>query len=121
MPIHMNLSLQLADVTFGELYEFVAAAQAAGVPPEEKVRCLGSDDKGDRFEVDLSGREADRRVQAAGVLGSGRPVPQDAATSSVERASTPQGVAEFLRKSIRSESDVDKIISMLGEMRKFLR
>lgn len=121
MPIHMNLSLQLADVTFGELYEFVAAAQAAGVPPEEKVRCIGSDEQGDRFEVDLSGREAHRRVQAAGVLGSGQPVPQVAAAASADRVGTPQGVAEFLRKSVRSESDVDKIISMLGEMRKFLR
>ena len=53
MPVTMNLTLTLDGVTYGELYEFVDAVRAAGVPADERVRCLGSDDKGDRFEVDL--------------------------------------------------------------------
>ena len=49
MPVTMNLTLTLDGVTYGELYEFVDAVRAAGVPADERVRCLGSDDKGDRF------------------------------------------------------------------------
>ena len=49
----MNLTLTLDGVTYGELYEFVDAVRAAGVPADERVRCLGSDEKGDRFEIEL--------------------------------------------------------------------
>ena len=63
MPVTMNLTLTLDGVTYGELYEFVDAVSAAGVPADERVRCLGSDDKGDRFEVDLG---PDRRRAGSG-------------------------------------------------------
>ncbi|MFD2394031.1 hypothetical protein ACFSSF_09760 [Dietzia aerolata] len=62
MPVTMNLTLTLDGVTYGELYEFVDAVRAAGVPADERVRCIGSDDKGDRFEVELG---PDRRRPGA--------------------------------------------------------
>lgn len=113
----MNMSLRLADVTYGELYQFVAAAQAAGVPPEEKVRCIGSDDQGDRFELDLSNRVGNSPAKAAAALTA----PTASTPSATPDRPSAQGVTEALRSYIRSEGDVDKIISMLGEMRKFLR
>lgn len=112
----MTMRLQLANVTYGELYQFVAAAQAAGVPPEERVRCVGSDEHGDRFEVDLATRSKPLD-NAAAAAHHATVVP----SAGVNDPATAQGAAAALRKYIRSEGDVDAIIGILGEMRKFFR
>ena len=77
MPVTMNLTLTLDGVTYGELYEFVDAVRAAGVPADERVRCLGSDDKGDRFEVDLG---PDRRRAGSARAASGALVDTSSST-----------------------------------------
>lgn len=122
MPLEMKLTLKLADVSYGELYDFVAAAKAAGVPAEEKVHCVGSDAEGDRFEVDLADRKPGSVVRAAGARTD---APGRAGTHSTgadtSGAEPPRAVADFLRRSLRSEADVDKVIGMLSDMRKFLR
>ena len=63
MAVTMTLTLTLDGVTYGDLYEFVDAVRAAGVPGDERVHCIGSDDKGDRFEVEIG---PDRRRAGAG-------------------------------------------------------
>ena len=68
MAVTMTLTLTLDGVTYGELYEFVDAARAAGVPADEAVRCLGSDDKGDRFELEIG---PGRRRPGAGGAAAG--------------------------------------------------
>jgi len=101
MPVTMNLTLTLDGVTYGELYEFVDAVRAAGVPADERVRCLGSDDKGDRFEVDLG---PDRRRAGAARAASGALVGQTvegAAAPGAAPSSSPTvaSVAETVRSS----------------------
>ncbi|ANI92092.1 hypothetical protein [Dietzia timorensis] len=122
MPLEMKLTLKLADVTYGELYDFVAAAKAAGVPAEEKVLCVGSDAEGDRFEVDLADRKPGSVARAAGAADA---APSRAGAHSIggdgAGSEPPRAVADFLRRSLRSEADVDKVIGMLSDMRKFLR
>lgn len=119
----MKLTLKLADVTYGELYDFVAAAKAAGVPDGEKVQCVGSDADGDRFEVDLADRRPDAAVRAAGAASrdSGGRGAASAIGAESGTSEPPRAVADFLRRSLRSEADVDKVIGMLSDMRKFLR
>lgn len=123
MPLEMKLTLKLADVTYGELYDFVAAAKAAGVPAGEKVQCVGSDEEGDRFEVDLADRKAGAAVRAAGAAAddTGRRSGASGIGADSGAAETPRAVADFLRRSLRSEADVDRVIGMLADMRKFLR
>lgn len=118
MPLTMKLTLRLAGVTYGELYDYVDAARAAGVPADESVRCLGSDEEGDRFEVDLAGREGS--VSHAAASGAGGPA-RTGGSGAPGEASPPHAVAEFLRRSLRSEADVDKVMSMLADMRRFFR
>lgn len=120
----MNLTLTLDGVTYGELYEFVDAVRAAGVPADERVRCIGSDDKGDRFEVELG---PDRRRPGAARAASGalvgQPVdPPSASPSSPTVASpTVASVAETVRSMVRNGDDLDRVIAALGDLRKFLR
>lgn len=117
----MTLTLTLDGVTYGELYEFVDAVRAAGVPADERVRCLGSDDKGDRFEAELGPdrRRAGSARSAAGAL-VGRPVPPTAA-SGVSSSPTIASVAETVRSMVRNGDDLDRVIAALGDLRKFLR
>ena len=119
MAVTMNLTLTLDGVTYGDLYEFVDAVRAAGVPADERVRCLGSDDKGDRFEVELG---PDRRRPgsagaASGALVGGPAVAPAAPSSSPTVAS----VAETVRSMVRNSDDLDRVIAALGDLRKFLR
>lgn len=120
MPLSMKLTLKLAGVTYGELYDYVAAARAAGVPRDEEVRCVGSDAEGDRFEVDLEGRSGSVAGAASRANGEGSGT---AAGESVGGAggSSPLAIADALRRSLKSEADVDKVMSMLADMRKFFR
>lgn len=119
MAVTMNLTLTLDGVTYGELYEFVDAVRAAGVPADERVRCLGSDDKGDRFEVELG---PDRRRPGAARAASGalvgKPVDGPTATAS---SPTVASVAETVRSMVRNGDDLDRVIAALGDLRKFLR
>lgn len=118
MSVTMNLTLTLDGVTYGELYEFVDAVRAAGVPADERVRCLGSDEKGDRFEIELG---PDRRrpgaARAASNALAGKPVDTPAAPTSPTVAS----VAETVRSMVRNGDDLDRVIAALGDLRKFLR
>lgn len=119
MAVTMNLTLTLDGVTYGELYEFVDAVRAAGVPADERVRCLGSDDKGDRFEVELG---PDRRrpgaARAASGALSGQP-PAPAAGPGVSPSIA--SVAETVRSMVRNGDDLDRVLAALGDLRKFLR
>lgn len=119
MPVTMNLTLTLDGVTYGELYEFVDAVRAAGVPADERVRCLGSDEKGDRFEIELG---PDRRRPGAARAASGALVGQTAepATGS-SPTPTVASVAEMVRSMVRNGDDLDRVIAALGDLRKFLR
>ena len=129
----MTLTLTLDGVTFGDLYEFVDAARAARVPAEERVRCIGSDDKGDRFELELdpSRRPAGSARAAARAVAGGGPtvdddVDDDADTGDRGRhrgASQPSAnrMTDTVRALVRDEEDVDRLISVLKDMRKFLR
>lgn len=115
----MNLTLTLDGVTYGELYEFVDAVRAAGVPADERVRCLGSDEKGDRFEIELGPDR--RRPGAAGAASGalvGRPAESGAASPS---SPTVASVAETVRSMVRNGDDLDRVIAALGDLRKFLR
>ena len=129
----MTLTLTLDGVTFGDLYEFVDAARAARVPAEERVRCIGSDDKGDRFELEL---DASRRpagsAQAAAEVVAGAPLTTDGDPDG-RADTTGQGrsrggaqpsvnrMTDTVRALVRDEEDVDRLISVLKDMRKFLR
>lgn len=119
MPVTMNLTLTLDGVTYGELYEFVDAVRAAGVPADERVRCLGSDEKGDRFEIELG---PDRRRPGAARAASRALVGQTAepATGS-SPTPTVASVAEMVRSMVRNGDDLDRVIAALGDLRKFLR
>lgn len=119
MAVTMNLTLTLDGVTYGELYEFVDAVRAAGVPADERVRCLGSDDKGDRFEVELG---PDRRRPGAARAASGALVgqPVEGPVTSVS-SPTVASVAETVRSMVRNGDDLDRVIAALGDLRKFLR
>ncbi|WP_354053864.1 hypothetical protein [Dietzia sp. 2505] len=119
MAVKMNLTLTLDGVTYGELYEFVDAVRAAGVPADERVRCLGSDDMGDRFEVELGPdlRRAGAARAASGAL-VGEPVPPAAGPSSSPSIAS---VAETVRSMVRNGDDLDRVIAALGDLRKFLR
>ncbi|WP_238556209.1 hypothetical protein [Dietzia sp. UCD-THP] len=119
MAVKMNLTLTLDGVTYGELYEFVDAVRAAGVPADERVRCLGSDDMGDRFEVELGPdlRRSGAARAASGALVGG-PVPPDPAPSSSPSIAS---VAETVRSMVRNGDDLDRVIAALGDLRKFLR
>lgn len=119
MAVKMNLTLTLDGVTYGELYEFVDAVRAAGVPADERVRCLGSDDKGDRFEVELG---PDRRRPGAARAASGALVGQPEAGPAAPASSpTVASVAETVRSMVRNGDDLDRVIAALGDLRKFLR
>ena len=109
MAVTMNLTLTLDGVTYGELYEFVDAVRAAGVPADERVRCLGSDDKGDRFEVELG---PDRRRPgaaraASGALSGQAPAPAAGPGVSPSIAS----VAETVRSMVRNGDDLDRVLT----------
>lgn len=119
MAVKMNLTLTLDGVTYGELYEFVDAVRAAGVPADERVRCLGSDDMGDRFEVELGPdlRRSGAARAASGALVGEPVVPAAGPSSSPSIAS----VAETVRSMVRNGDDLDRVIAALGDLRKFLR
>lgn len=119
MAVKMNLTLTLDGVTYGELYEFVDAVRAAGVPADERVRCLGSDDMGDRFEVELGPdlRRSGAARAASGALVGGPVAPDSGPSSSPSIAS----VAETVRSMVRNGDDLDRVIAALGDLRKFLR
>lgn len=115
----MNLTLTLDGVTYGELYEFVDAVRAAGVPADERVRCLGSDEKGDRFEIELG---PDRRRPGAARAASGALVGQPAGSATASPSTpTVASVAETVRSMVRNGDDLDRVIAALGDLRKFLR
>ena len=119
MPVTMNLTLTLDGVTYGALYEFVDAGRAAGVPADERVRCLGSDEKGDRFEIELG---PDRRRPGAASAASGALVGQpDVQGTAPSSAPTVASVAETVRSMVRNGDDLDRVIAALGDLRKFLR
>lgn len=118
MPVTMNLTLTLDGVTYGELYEFVDAVRAAGVPADERVRCIGSDEKGDRFEVELG---PDRRRPGAARAASGALVGEPVGSSAVPSNPTVASVAETVRSMVRNGDDLDRVIAALGDLRKFLR
>lgn len=122
MPVTMNLTLTLDGVTYGELYEFVDAVRAAGVPADERVRCLGSDDKGDRFEVELG---PDRRRPGAARAASGAlvggPTADGASAPTTGAPPSVASVAETVRSMVRNGDDLDRVIAALGDLRKFLR
>lgn len=119
MSVTMNLTLTLDGVTYGELYEFVDAVRAAGVPDDEHVRCLGSDEKGDRFEVELG---PDRRRSGAARAASGSLSGQPAESGAALPATpTVASVAETVRSMVRNGDDLDRVIAALGDLRKFLR
>lgn len=118
MSVTMNLTLTLDGVTYGELYEFVDAVRAAGVPADERVRCLGSDEKGDRFEIELGpNRRRPGAARAASNALAGKPAETTAAPTSPTVAS----VAETVRSMVRNGDDLDRVIAALGDLRKFLR
>ncbi|MDX2357431.1 hypothetical protein [Dietzia sp. PP-33] len=121
MAVKMNLTLTLDGVTYGELYEFVDAVRAAGVPADEPVRCLGSDDKGDRFEVEV-GPERRRAGAARAATGAlvGEPV-APATGPVVSTSPSIASVAETVRSMVRNGDDLDRVIAALGDLRKFLR
>lgn len=132
MPVTMNLTLTLDGVTYGELYEFVDAARAAGVPDDEPVRCVGSDDRGDRFELDLSpGRRRTGSAPAAtGALtgrsdGPGAPAPGGATAGGTAAGSQVPpnlaAIADTVRSMVRNGEDLDRVIAALGDLRKFFR
>ena len=122
MAVTMTLTLTLDGVTYGELYEFVDAVRAAGVPADERVRCLGSDDKGDRFEVEVG---PDRRRSGAGRAASGALVGAPVVTpdGGGEKPVTPSvaKIAETVRSMVRDGDDLDRVIAALGDLRRFLR
>lgn len=119
----MTLTLTLDDVTYGELYEFVDAVRAAGVPADERVRCLGSDDKGDRFEVEVG---PDLRRTGAGPSATaalvGKPVgPQSSGPAARPVNPSVSKIAETVRSMVRDGDDLDRVITALGDLRRFLR
>ena len=119
MAVKMNLTLTLDGVTYGELYEFVDAVRAAGVPADERVRCPGSDDMGDRFGAEL-GPDLRRSGAARAASGAlvGEPVAPAAGPSSSPSIAS---VAETVRSMVRNGDDLDRVIAALGDLRKFLR
>lgn len=118
----MNITLYLDGVTYGELYDFVDAARAAGVSGDEKVRCVGSDDKGDRFELDVrpDGSTSGSVGSAAAAItggGSSGEVARDSSGPSI-----PVGkIADTMRDMAGNEEEMERLISMLRDMRKFWR
>lgn len=118
----MTLTLTLDGVTYGELYEFVDAVRAAGVPADERVRCIGSDEKGDRFEVEVGPdrRRAGAARAASGAL-VGNPVAPAATETVAPVAPSAAKIAETVRSMVRNGDDLDRVIAALGELRKFLR
>jgi len=120
MPVTMNLTLTLDGVTYGDLYEFVDAVRAAGVPADERVRCLGSDERGDRFEIDLG---PDRRRSGSARAASKALADTAADPTPPQATTTPTvaSVAETVRSMVRNGDDLDRVIAALGDLRKFLR
>ena len=122
MAVTMNLTLTLDGVTYGELYEFVDAARAAGVPDDERVRCIGSDEKGDRFELEVG---PERRRSGAARAASGALVGRPAASSTTDPA-TPvppnfTAIADTVKSMVRNGDDLDRVIATLRDLRKFFR
>lgn len=122
MAVSMNLTLTLNGVTYGELYEFVDAARAAGVPEDEKVRCLGSDELGDRFELDIDPtqrKKGSSGAAAAAITGAPAPVENNRDNAG---PSIPVGkIAETMRDMAGNEEEMERLINMLKDMRKFWR
>lgn len=118
----MNLTLTLDGVTYGELYEYVDAVRAAGVPGDELVRCIGSDEKGDRFEVEIG---PDRRRTGSGRAASGALVGEPATQAPVSTGpAVPPNftvIADTVKSMVRNGEDLDKVIAALRDLRKFLR
>lgn len=122
MAVKMNLTLTLDGVTYGELYEFVDAARAGGVPGDERVRCIGSDEMGDRFELEL-GPERRRAGSAGAASGAlvGRSVTTPSAEPGGSTAPNLAAIAESVKSMVRNGEDLDRVIAALGDLRKFLR
>lgn len=125
MAVTMNLTLTLDGVTYGDLYEFVDAVRAAGVPGEEPVRCLGSDEKGDRFEVEIG---PDRRRTGAGRAASGAlvgepvaPAPGPGRGPGAPTQPNFTAIADTVKSMVRNGEDLDRVIAALGDLRKFFR
>lgn len=122
----MTLTLTIDGVTYGDLYEFVDAVRAAGVPGDERVRCIGSDEQGDRFEVEIG---PDRRRAGAGRAASGAlvgeaVVPAPGAAKSGTGAPTQPNfaaIADTVKSMVRNGDDLDRVIATLGDLRKFFR
>ena len=124
MAVTMTLTLTLDGVTYGELYEFVDAARAAGVPADEAVRCLGSDDKGDRFELEIGPgrRRPGAGGAAAGALaGDGDGARDEGGRHRGPRPAPAGGMADNLRSMVRNDEDLDRLMAALRDMRRFLR
>lgn len=121
----MTLTLTLDGVSYGELYEFVDAARAAGVPADEKVRCLGSDDKGDRFELELGpGRRRPGAGPAAAVVvgdGPGQPPAGGGGRGAAPVNPAVARVADTVRGLVRDDDDLDRLVAALKDLRRFLR
>lgn len=118
----MNLTLTIDGVTYGDLYEFVDAARAAGVPDDERVRCIGSDEKGDRFELELGPdrRRAGAAPAASGAL-VGRPATPDATEPATQIPPNLAAIADTVKSMVRNGDDLDRVIAALGDLRKFFR
>lgn len=109
----MKCELLMKDLTYGELYKFVAAAQAAGVGENEAVLCLGSDGKGDRFSVDLS---PDARPGDSTAVAS-----QISPAAPADTPSVPEGMRDFFKEIASSETDMERVMTVIAEIRKYLR
>lgn len=128
MAVKMTLTLTIDGVTYGDLYEYVDAVRAAGVPSDERVRCIGSDEQGDRFEVEIG---PDRRRAGAGRAASGAlvgetvvPAPGSAKNApGTGAASQPNfsAIADTVKSMVRNGDDLDRVIATLGDLRKFFR
>lgn len=118
----MNLTLTIDGVTYGDLYEFVDAARAAGVPDDERVRCIGSDEKGDRFELELGPdrRRAGSAPAASGAL-VGRPVAPAPTEPGTQVPPNLAAIADTVKSMVRNGDDLDRVIAALGDLRKFFR
>lgn len=124
----MTLTLSIDGVTYGDLYEYVDAVRAAGVPADERVNCIGSDDKGDRFEVEIG---PDRRRAGAGRAASGAlmgntAAPATGAAKGGSGAGAPSqpnfaAIADTVKSMVRNGDDLDRVIATLGDLRKFFR
>lgn len=126
MAVKMTLTLTIDGVTYGDLYEFVDAVRAAGVPGDERVRCIGSDEQGDRFEVEIG---PDRRRAGAGRAASGALVGEivepgpGAAKRGPGAPAQPNftAIADTVKSMVRNGDDLDRVIATLGDLRKFFR